>query len=236
MAAPRIGSDQSSERSSTGREFAMTVARRGRDLIVRSLGRHTNNPHLTRYAMYRSIADVVDIHPRNVLSISGSSGLCDILEWPADVRVDADFPAVSIVDLPYDDGAFDAVVADQVLEHVEGNPQRAIDESARVLAPGGTLIHTTCFVNPRHYGPKDLWRFTPVGLDLLATSAGLEVVTADGWGSFSALIACRVGFRHMPVPDATWHPVHKLATASDPDWLISTWLIARKPVARTLST
>jgi SAM-dependent methyltransferase len=42
------------------------------------------------------------------------------------------------VTLPYDDGAFDAVLSCGVLEHVE-NPDASLDEIHRVLAPGGRL-------------------------------------------------------------------------------------------------
>ncbi|MBW3650963.1 MAG: class I SAM-dependent methyltransferase [Actinobacteria bacterium] len=43
--------------------------------------------------------------------------------------------------LPFPDGAFDRIVAAEVLEHVE-NDRRAISELARVLRPGGVLAVT----------------------------------------------------------------------------------------------
>jgi hypothetical protein len=30
------------------------------------------------------------------------------------------------------------------------------------------------------------------------------------------------------VPHATWHPLHKVATRNDPQWPITTWIVARK--------
>ncbi|MBN1556778.1 MAG: class I SAM-dependent methyltransferase [Lentisphaerae bacterium] len=44
--------------------------------------------------------------------------------------------------LPYESGAFDLVLAVEVLEHVDGH-LRCFAEMARVLAPGGHLLFTT---------------------------------------------------------------------------------------------
>ena len=43
--------------------------------------------------------------------------------------------------LPFSDGAFDRIIASEVLEHIE-NDQAALDELARVLRPGGTIALT----------------------------------------------------------------------------------------------
>jgi SAM-dependent methyltransferase len=45
------------------------------------------------------------------------------------------------LDLPFRDGAFDRIVASEVLEHIP-NDRRAIAELARVLRPGGTIAVT----------------------------------------------------------------------------------------------
>ncbi|MXQ07188.1 3-demethylubiquinone-9 3-O-methyltransferase [Alphaproteobacteria bacterium GH1-50] len=49
--------------------------------------------------------------------------------------------------LPYDDGAFDAVVCVDVLEHVS-DLQKVIDEVYRVLTPGGAFLFDTINRNP----------------------------------------------------------------------------------------
>ncbi len=45
--------------------------------------------------------------------------------------------------LPFVDGAFDAVLFNETLEHLVGSPMGAMKEFARVLAPGGRLTLTT---------------------------------------------------------------------------------------------
>lgn len=42
-------------------------------------------------------------------------------------------------DLPFPDASFDLVISSNVLEHVD-NPQKVIDESVRVLKPGGHIV------------------------------------------------------------------------------------------------
>jgi SAM-dependent methyltransferase len=52
------------------------------------------------------------------------------------------------------------------LEHLP-YPQKAIDEIHRVLRPDGLLILTTVMHFKIHRAPKDYWRFTPDGIELL---------------------------------------------------------------------
>lgn len=47
----------------------------------------------------------------------------------------------TILDMPYEDGSFDVVLASEILEHVPEDVQ-AISELTRILAPGGTLAVT----------------------------------------------------------------------------------------------
>lgn len=59
--------------------------------------------------------------------------------------------------VPWEDGSFDLVVADNVLEHLE-RPETVFREVARVLAPGGRFLAKT--PNRRHYVPL-FARLTP---------------------------------------------------------------------------
>jgi predicted SAM-dependent methyltransferase len=68
----------------------------------------------------------------------------------------ADLPGVDVVcelgeeKLPFEDGAFDVILARDVLEHVDLIP--ALRELHRVLAPGGRLVISTV-----HFTSKNLW-------------------------------------------------------------------------------
>jgi 2-polyprenyl-6-hydroxyphenyl methylase/3-demethylubiquinone-9 3-methyltransferase len=101
--------------------------------------------------------------------------------------------------LPFADGAFDVVVAADVLEHVPDLPA-AVAELARVLAPGGRLVFDTINRTPWSWftavfglerwlrmvprGTHD-WRLfiRPAELDRLLRAGGLEAVAVEGLAS-----------------------------------------------------
>lgn len=84
-------------------------------------------------------------------------GVADMFEA---MREEGELPATAvgtvrdgtILDMPYADGAFDAVLASEILEHVPEDEQ-AISELVRILAPGGTLAVTV----PRFWPEKVCW-------------------------------------------------------------------------------
>lgn len=65
------------------------------------------------------------------------------------------------------------------LEHLP-YPQKAIDEIHRVLRPNGLLILTTVMHFKIHLAPKDYWRFTPDGLELLLNRFKILDCTLEG--------------------------------------------------------
>ena len=69
-----------------------------------------------------------------------------------------------IMHLGFSDGAFDRVVCNAILEHVE-NPARAIGEIWRVLKVGGQVWVEVPFHQPYHPHPSDFWRVSPEGLE-----------------------------------------------------------------------
>ena len=86
------------------------------------------------------------------------------------VGVDLENPAAdlegSVEALPVEDASFDLVLCTQVLEHVT-DPDIAVRELHRVVAPGGRVLASTHGVQVYHPSPTDYWRWTHTGLERL---------------------------------------------------------------------
>lgn len=76
---------------------------------------------------------------------------------------------------PFEDGSFDSVLCNQVLEHVF-NPDEFLGEIARVLKPGGRLLLTVPFVWDEHEQPHDFARYTSFGLRAILEKQGLQFI------------------------------------------------------------
>ena len=89
----------------------------------------------------------------------------------------------SVEALPVEDGSFDVVLCNQVLEHCD-NPMQAVSELHRVTSPGGRVLASTHGVMAYHPSPTDYWRWTHAGLEKLfsenATWAFVRVTPASG--------------------------------------------------------
>jgi len=111
-------------------------------------------------------------HKTNEHTLEIGCGRSPYKKWfPNRVGMDIiERPGVDIVgdahELPFKDGEFDVVLANEVLEHLQ-NPQKAIDEMYRVLRKGGKLILTTRFIFPIHGSHCDYFRHTKYGLKYL---------------------------------------------------------------------
>jgi SAM-dependent methyltransferase len=197
--------------------------------LVKATSGGSTGPNITRYMMYQRLAEI-DLEPApgaTTLSISHSVNVCGMLGLGGTSIVEANYPEVNMLSLPFDDAFFDFVVSDQVLEHVEGNPFTAVGETLRVLKPGGVVAHSTCLLLPIHSDPSDFWRYTPDGLRLLVKDEA-DVIVADSWGNRSFLAVEALGLRYLPVPHSPRHPLHRLAVRDDRSAPVVTWVIARK--------
>lgn len=82
-------------------------------------------------------------------------------------------------EIPVEDGFFDAIFCNAVLEHV-ANPEEVMSEFARVCKPEGVLYLCVPFMQPEHLDPTDFQRYTIDGLKLLVEKHGFDVQTAEG--------------------------------------------------------
>jgi SAM-dependent methyltransferase len=80
---------------------------------------------------------------------------------------------------PISDESIGLVLNLESLEHLP-YPQKGIDEIHRVLRPNGLLILTTVMHFKIHRAPKDYWRFTPEGLELLLNRFKILDCTLEG--------------------------------------------------------
>ncbi|MCL5265015.1 MAG: class I SAM-dependent methyltransferase [Chloroflexi bacterium] len=91
----------------------------------------------------------------------------------------------NVTNLAFSDGAFDAVLCGEVLEHV-GDDEGAVREFARVLKPEGICI-VTVPADPRLWTNCDEWaghcrRYTRDGLEHLFGRSSFEVISTKRWG------------------------------------------------------
>lgn len=191
----------------------------------------TSDEHLVRYSMYQQISEAVsNIHWEdcvNGLSISGSYKLAHLACKHVNV-VDASYPDHNVLDLQFEDNSFDLVVSDQVLEHVEGDPFKAVSETCRVLKPGGIAVHASVLLYQIHGYPSDFWRFTPDALALLCSEFS-SIVATGGWGNRYVPILNWLGLIDgFRVPLNSWHPYNYFATANEWRYPVVTWVVAVK--------
>jgi SAM-dependent methyltransferase len=97
--------------------------------------------------------------------------------------------------LPFRDGSVDAILTTQTLEHLT-DPQIFLDETARVLRPGGTLHLTAPQSFREHQAPHDYFRYTRYGLRLLAERAGYADIEIEDLGGFFCFMGDRFPALH----------------------------------------
>lgn len=163
-----------------------------------------------RYLMRRArvLAAFTDLRPGRVVEVGcGAAALlhdlhrrgfsCTGLEQSAAARdvaralhQDTD---VAICDAPANDwsGAFDALVACEVLEHIDDDTA-ALAAWTAWLKPGARVV-LSAPAHPRLYGPHDTWsghvrRYTRAAFTQLAERAGLRVDAIESYGFPAAYV------------------------------------------------
>ena len=166
------------------------------------------------FEVFRRGADVVafDLDPSELASVRGMFGA---MAEAGEGDGDASATAVSgdATAMPFGDGTFDRVIAAEVLEHIPDD-QRAMNELARVLRPGGLAAVTVpswlperiCWALSTEYHevPGGHVRiYTRVELEAKLSRAGLSV----GWHHYAHglhspywWLKCAVGVNHDKHP------------------------------------
>ena len=89
--------------------------------------------------------------------------------------------------LPFEDGAFDTVLCNQVAEHVP-DPAAFVADLARVLRVGGRFILTVPFSFRVHSAPNDFHRFTRFALEHYCQHLRLQIDQLEPRGLFWSVI------------------------------------------------
>ncbi len=189
------------------------------------------------FEVYRRDANVVafDLDPAELTGVTGMFGA---MREAGEAGPRAGAAAISgdAAAMPFGDGSFDRVIAAEVLEHILDD-QRAINELARVLRPGGLAAITVPSWLPEricwglsteyHEVPGGHVRiYTRVELEAKLARAGLQVRWhhhAHGLHSPYWWLKCAVGVHDDK---------HRLASAYH---RLLVWDIMRKPAATRLA-
>lgn len=100
-------------------------------------------------------------------------------------------------DVPIDDESADAVISSQVLEHLEC-PEKAIEETARILKNEGLFFLSFPFLYPVHADPHDHSRITEFKIKGMLKTAGFEILEFQRIGGFWYLAGLFLGIYMQP--------------------------------------
>lgn len=93
-----------------------------------------------------------------------------------------------LVAIPVEDQRFDAIIFNQVMEHLP-DPLRVLNELHRVLKPGGRMLATAPFFYQEHEQPYDFFRYTQFAWRSLLGRAGFEVERLDWMEGYLGTLA-----------------------------------------------
>jgi SAM-dependent methyltransferase len=99
--------------------------------------------------------------------------------------------------LPIADGAYDAVLLINVLEHIF-EYRALLAECARVLRPGGTIVIVVPFLFPYHPSPNDFHRYTREALSRALSVVGFATAAVTPLGS--GVVSARVVLTERLLP------------------------------------
>ncbi len=109
--------------------------------------------------------------------------------------------------IPVEDGRFDAVIFNQVMEHLP-DPLSVLRELSRVLKPGGRMLCSAPLFYEEHEQPYDFFRYTQFGWRELMGKAGLEIERLDWLEGYAATVGYQLetASRYLPIRPARIAP------------------------------
>ncbi|MEP9351032.1 methyltransferase domain-containing protein [Xanthobacter sp. KR7-225] len=101
--------------------------------------------------------------------------------------------------IPVEDGRFDAIVLNQVLEHLP-YPNDVLKELFRVLKPGGRMIATAPFFYEEHDQPYDFFRYTQYAWRRMMADAGFVIEDLHWMEGYLCTVAYQLhrAWRYLP--------------------------------------
>ncbi len=183
----------------------------------------------SRYINYRKLERWLAINLPSldrtfkVIEFGDSTDAIKNFFYKADYEIAANFPEVDLQDLKqYSDESYNAVVIDNVLEHIP-RPDLAVDEIWRILKKGGFCICITPFLIKVHNFPGDYFRFTEQGLrEIFAKYSNIEV---KGWGN---RFTVETTLYHGWLTAKNTKKLLRVALWNEPDWPLHYLTIAIK--------
>lgn len=152
------------------------------------MGLFVNPFYFARRGLRRSVTTLAPYLRGRILDVGcGSKPYKDLFIFTEYIGIDIENPGHDHtnedIDLFYDgkvfplaDNSFDAVITNQVFEHVF-NPQEFLSEIHRVLKPGGNLLLTVPFVWDEHEQPYDYARYSSFGIRHVLENNGFKIIS-----------------------------------------------------------
>lgn len=171
------------------------------------LGIFVNPFYLARRQLWREVADASSQLSGRLLDVGcGSQPYRSLFARSVYTGLDIDSPhtrRLAVADafydgrrFPFDDACFDAVLCNQVLEHVF-NPTEFLSEVRRVMVPGARMLLTVPFVWDEHEQPWDYARYSSFGLRSLLEQHGFRVLRQRKlMADFSLLFQLAIAYLH----------------------------------------
>jgi SAM-dependent methyltransferase len=107
------------------------------------------------------------------------------IDWGNSLHTNPHLDVVADLNQPFplSDNTFDSILCTDVLEHI-ADPFAFMQETARVLKPGGNLMLMVPFFYWLHETPHDYYRYTEFALRKMCADNHLEVVELKAYGGY----------------------------------------------------